>query len=341
MGTTVRAGATAGLLEYVAARGGAPARVLARADVALAELADSERMLPVARVVALFDAAAQELGDEDFGFHFGQQRDASVLGVLAFAILHAPTVGAALRNLDRYSGFQMRRGHMRFGRVGAIATITFEISLPDYEACRHYTEATATMGLRVMQILCGREWHPQRMRFGHRAPAQLGERQRFYRSPMLFGQGVHMQTAFSAADLELRVPAADPDLLRVVERHLDAHLGSDERGVWIEEVRQAMADALSIGDPSVRALGRRLGLSPRTLQRRLGEHQASFQRLLADVRGELADQNLGRNDLSLGEVAFLLGYNDLSSFHRAFRRWNGRTPLEHRRTLAGAAARGA
>jgi AraC-like DNA-binding protein len=102
-----------------------------------------------------------------------------------------------------------------------------------------------------------------------------------------------------------------------------------------------MADALTIGDPSGRAHGRRLGLSPRTLQRRLGEHRASFQRLLADVRRELADQYLRRPDLSLGEVAFLLGYQDLSSFHRAFRRWSGRTPLERRRTLVTAGARGA
>jgi hypothetical protein len=147
MGTTVRARATAGLLEYVAARGGGPARVLARAGVALAELADSERMLPVERLVALLDAAAQKLGDDDFGFHFGQQRDLRVLGVLAFAILHAPTVGAALHNLDRYSGFQMRRGGMRFSRLGSVATFTFEISIPDYDACRHYTEANAAMGV--------------------------------------------------------------------------------------------------------------------------------------------------------------------------------------------------
>jgi AraC-like DNA-binding protein len=190
-----------------------------------------------------------------------------------------------------------------------------------------------------MQILCGRNWRPQRVRLGQHAPANLAERERFFRSPLHFEQNLHMQTAFSAE--ELRVAGADPELLRVVERHLDAHLGSDGRGEWIDEVRQALADALSRGAPSVRALGRRLGLSPRTLQRRLGEHRASFQRLLADVRRELADQYLGRPDLSLGEVAFLLGYQDLSSFHRAFRRWSGRTPLARRRTLAAAGARGA
>jgi AraC-like DNA-binding protein len=137
------------------------------------------------------------------------------------------------------------------------------------------------------------------------------------------------------------VAGADPQLLAAVERHLDAQLAGDARGAWIEEVRRAMADALSHGDPNVRAIGRRLGLSPRTLQRRLGESQASFQGLLAEVRRDLAEQYLRRPDLSIGEVGFLLGYADLSSFHRAFRRWSGNTPRERRRTLASAAGRGA
>ena len=73
------------------------------------------------------------------------------------------------------------------------------------------------------------------------------------------------------------------------------------------------------------------------MQRRLQEEGTSYQQLLDDTRRELAEQYLGQVDLTLLEVAYLLGFADPSNFFRAFRRWFGETPGEYRsrRGLAG------
>ena len=70
--------------------------------------------------------------------------------------------------------------------------------------------------------------------------------------------------------------------------------------------------------------------SERTLQRRLAAEETSFQRLLDDTRRELAQHYLGQRNLSLADIAYLLGFSDQSSFFRASRRWFGSSPRHYR-----------
>jgi AraC-like DNA-binding protein len=72
-------------------------------------------------------------------------------------------------------------------------------------------------------------------------------------------------------------------------------------------------------------------MSVRTLSRRLDAEGTSFRQILESVREELALAHLRNAAVEIGEVAFLLGYSELSAFHRWFKRRTGRTPLEFRR----------
>jgi AraC-like DNA-binding protein len=74
-------------------------------------------------------------------------------------------------------------------------------------------------------------------------------------------------------------------------------------------------------------------MSERTLQRRLEEEETSFHQLLDDTRRELAEQHLGKLQLSLVQAAYLLGFADQRSFFRACRRWFGQGPGQYRSTL--------
>jgi AraC-like DNA-binding protein len=78
--------------------------------------------------------------------------------------------------------------------------------------------------------------------------------------------------------------------------------------------------------PTLAVLSAHTGLSTRTLQRRLDEAGTSFQRLLQGVLREEADELLSRGTLSQGEIAFMLGYSEVSAFSRTYRSWTGRPP---------------
>jgi AraC-like DNA-binding protein len=90
---------------------------------------------------------------------------------------------------------------------------------------------------------------------------------------------------------------------------------------------------LPSGESSVDAVCRRLGTSVRTLQRRLREEGDTFQAILNRTRESLARHYLKRPELTATEISFLLGYEDPSSFFRAFTSWTGTTPEQARGAL--------
>ena len=113
----------------------------------------------------------------------------------------------------------------------------------------------------------------------------------------------------------------------------------------IQSLKTFIAELLPDERPTIERLAPRLGMSIRTLQRRLRDWGHSFEDIVDTTRREIAMDRLARGTRSITEIAFLLGYSDLSHFTRAFRRWTGVTPSEFarggRKGIGGGAEAGA
>ena len=96
------------------------------------------------------------------------------------------------------------------------------------------------------------------------------------------------------------------------------------------QLRNMLADLLAHGEANADAACRALKLSRRTLQRRLRAEKTSFQKILQEVRADLAVRYLSDKRLKALEVAMLLGYNSISSFTTAFKSWYDIPPAEYR-----------
>ena len=97
-----------------------------------------------------------------------------------------------------------------------------------------------------------------------------------------------------------------------------------------DEVRSVLSTQITAGDVRIDAVARRLATTPRTLQRRLARAGTSFEALCDDARRKAAEMYLQDTTLSIGEVTYLLGYSEPAAFHRAFKRWHGKTPQAFR-----------
>ncbi|HMJ12085.1 MAG TPA: helix-turn-helix domain-containing protein [Polyangiaceae bacterium] len=97
-----------------------------------------------------------------------------------------------------------------------------------------------------------------------------------------------------------------------------------------ERVSELMAAALRDGRVSESLIARDLEMSARTLRRHLAEEGTSYERLLDDLRKELAEHYLREPELGIDDVAVLLGFSEARAFRRAFRRWNGLSPAQFR-----------
>ncbi|MDJ0933978.1 MAG: helix-turn-helix transcriptional regulator [Kiloniellales bacterium] len=77
-------------------------------------------------------------------------------------------------------------------------------------------------------------------------------------------------------------------------------------------------------------MAKRLGLGARTLQRRLRECGLAYNDIVEQMRQQKAYRHLRHEALQISEIAFRLGYSEVSAFDRAFRRWSGTSPLAFR-----------
>ena len=112
---------------------------------------------------------------------------------------------------------------------------------------------------------------------------------------------------------------------------MDSEIEARHAALNIEEqVKHTLKRSLAGRRPSLQDVAQQLHLSARTLQRRLTDAGANFKKVVEDTRRELARQYLGQNTVELSEAAFLLGYEDVNSFFRAFHDWEGTSPGEWR-----------
>ncbi len=130
-----------------------------------------------------------------------------------------------------------------------------------------------------------------------------------------------------SADLDRPFPSHNPELLALLTPALADALGEiDASGSIGDQVRGVLKRSLAAGRPELADVARDLGMSERTLQRRITDEGSTFRDLLVQARQELGRTLLADPAADIGEVACLLGYQDASSFYRAFREWEGTTP---------------
>lgn len=136
-----------------------------------------------------------------------------------------------------------------------------------------------------------------------------------------------------ADDLDRPFITHNSELLDMLKPSLVEAL-SDRRkeGSVRERVKWTLKRLLAGNRPDIIAVARELGMSSRTLQRRITEEGGTFQHLLVEARQELARHYLAEASIEIGELAYLVGYDDPNSFYRAFRSWEGVTPAEWRST---------
>jgi AraC-like DNA-binding protein len=304
--------------------------LLKRHEIDPAQLDDLEGRVPLPASCALWDEAAQLLNDPNIGLTVGAQEPIGE-GVLAYAVQASDTVGDAFQEVVRFHRLITDVIEPRLVEGRGRTRISLYSPLTEPEMMRHLTELYLAKFIYTARTLSGVDCSPLAVRFRHARPARVDAYRSFFRAPLTFGH-VLDELEIDRAVLLLRVRTAQPRLLQILDRYAAEALARlPPANDFVQAVRSVVATALRSEEPTLDRLATRFHVTPRTLQRRLAEAGLSLRRLVDDVRHELALRYLERNDLSLGEIGFMLGFDAKQSFYRAFRRWTGATPTEMRR----------
>lgn len=120
------------------------------------------------------------------------------------------------------------------------------------------------------------------------------------------------------------------DSFREVQKLERLHRQECDDQTWTERCRFLLGLLLRHGEPTKTSVADILAVTPRTLQRRLANESTSFRDILNDVRRTKAQSFLADTDLTMEDIAFLLGFKDTVVFFRSFKVWTGMTPGQYR-----------
>jgi AraC-like DNA-binding protein len=306
--------------------------ILARIGVPRERLDDPEGRVSVDEWRAFWREIVQSTDDPYVGLHLGEAIPKGALDVVDYAASSSPTLGEALERIRRYYAIVDDVAEVQIERAeGCVIVRQRHTRVPPVSS--HASEGWAALMVARGRVLAGIDWAPCEIRFPHAAPVAITEHARIFRAPIRFDCR-DTEIVIAASTYDLPVVTADPALSAMIDRYADARLAKVPSNVdLVDRVRMLIANALCGGDPSLRAISALLHVHGRTLQRRLRGAGTSHEAVLDALRREHAQQYLARADISVGEVAYLLGYSAPRAFHRAFRRWAGQTPHEYRQTL--------
>lgn len=191
-------------------------------------------------------------------------------------------------------------------------------------------EQTIVAVTEISREVCRDTFYPDAVYFKHASPGDLAAHEAYFGCPVHYGAD---RDALEVSEEALAKPnrLGDANVAAFIDTHLEQEIEALSEGQDLaSQVREAVANALSSGVPTISAVAGRFGMSGRTLQRRLADDGHTFQLLVDAARRELAERLLKATDYSLAEVAFLTGFSEQSAFTRAFKRWAGQTPRSFR-----------
>ena len=147
------------------------------------------------------------------------------------------------------------------------------------------------------------------------------------------------EITFPVGSAEWALVNADPRLSNILLKVCEESLSACARsaGAFHVTVENTIAPLLPHGQAHANVVAAKLGMSERTLARRLAEEDVTFIEVLQQLKASLASRYLEDERMPISRIAWLLGFEDASSFSHACRRWTGKSPRELRRFESAAA----
>lgn len=327
----VLAPAATGVDQFIGQHGGDVDRIFGEAGLDLDSIGNPTVGVSLKSFCGLFESASQQTQNDNFGLWFGNQFKPNDLGLWGYAAISAPTLGNALDNL-----IELFRFHQQCSMLRLTATrsnrycLEYQVRDPQIVERRQDAELSLGMFFNLIRECCGQYWQPEEVYFEHPKPENSREHEKAFNAPVFFSQSVNA-IVFDPNILERSMPNSDLRLMTLTRICLESlNLNTFANQNLTDRIRNLIRVKLVDGYPSLEMIADNLHMSTSAIQRNLAWEGLSYTDLVEETRKSLSEMYFKQRNLSLSEIAYLLGYSELSAFSRAFRRWTGYSPREYR-----------
>ena len=329
------------LLKSIEMQGQDVTALLNQAGIDTDELTADE--FSAVRFGRLYQMVMSEMRDESFGMISASKVPIGSFRMMCHACLHATDLEHAIRRCSDF--YEILRGSVikpvvevrddsavfRFQVIDAKPDVSIGDILDREDPIK--IRAWFSMWHHFLTWLIGERLPLDTAWFSFESPPDSDYYSRVYQCPVQFGQPLNA-IVFPRRFLSLPLMQTEESLrsfLKSVPYQLIVM--PDEADTTSSRVSAAIGVDFSRDVPSAIEVANRLGMSVSSLRRRLLEEGTSFRKIKDDCRQAAAMRYLASESMSIQDVAALTGYDDPSTFFRAFRKWSGMTPGEYRKRL--------
>jgi len=306
-------------------------RVSAISGVDLTLLDQQDSRLPLDQYQTLWKTALTITNNPALGLELGQILNTSKIGLVGHVMFNSQNMGDGLKEFIRLFSIVNEAISLTLETDQQNAYLRFIHLNPEYY-CISDMERTMTLVLHRGKAFFDSNVQWKSVEFQHAQPDHIEHYKKVFNCALNFNQN-YCQIVFDRKYLDLVPKQRNPYVGNAALQYANNLLKKLLRRSYADKVKALITQAISQGEADIDHIAEQLNTSRQTLYRKLKAEGISFQELLEDVRFTSAKEQLKESERSLSEIAFSLGFSDLSAFSRAFKRWSGETPKGYRENL--------
>lgn len=293
--------------------------------------ASSDARVSLQKTHAMLLGGIERLHDDTLGLKLGRIMSFGAGGPFDYAVRSAPTVRESIAVASTYSRLLADSFRVSFETWQDRALIRLDDENEWPRAAGDFA-VSAVYRIHIADHMpkAGFEcWFPQP------APTNTDVYERTFPGVTFRFAAPFHGFAFDLAHADAPMPGADPELHAVLRDRVDALMSALSASRTVAPiVRKLVTEQLRTAAPNAERIARALSMSHRTMSRRLEIERTTFNAEVDSVRRTLALDLVRNCGVPLAEVAFRLRFSHVASFHRAFKRWTGLTPVQYRSARA-------
>lgn len=309
-----------------------PASLLEQFRIAAATLASPDTRISIPRFMRMGHTAIAQSSAPWLGLQMGRLSQPSHLGVAGLVASTAPDLRQALEAVATYELLSSynSRGASSFAMRKGQGVLTFYSISPYNDYNLFVVDSVLGGWYRLPELLTGQSDLVKAVHIEFDEPEYAAKYQEYFRCPVIFGaesNSIVLHSDALSLPVIQRCASVHEGLCRQADRELErVRLGLSVR----ESVARAIGPLLNGQTPELETIASRLNVAPWTLRRRLQSEGVTFQQVLNETRQGLAESYVRDTSLTLGEIAYVLGFGSAAAFQRAFKRWTGEAPGRYR-----------
>lgn len=324
------------LLDYIGHRGLDTQRYLQQSGFDASLLDNPNNRIELAEYDRLQELAIEFTGDEAMGLHMGDIVSPSAFNVVGHLFMSCATVREALDSFFKYHRIISDCDPSTLEENGEWAHITYDYPRSNARLNRVRSEFGPTQIVKLSRAFFSSTDLPFALEFEHPQPDYVDEYHRLLGGSIAFNKAA-TRIIFPAKMLDKKQPHANPPLYELLKDQADRLLTTlNEKDTLAQQIMQLVIEEFQGVKPDMDTVAQRFNISSRSLRRRLKESGYTYGKIIDMAQCDVAKQLFGNHGMTIQEVAYHLGFSDVSSFHRAFKRWTGKTPQQYRDMTRGA-----